>query len=250
MVELSESQKTDFFCSHLLLAEDDPVCMQITASCLEALGYTYDVVKNGHEALLALAERDYGLVLMDCMMPIIGGFEATGIIRDPESNVRCHTIPVIALTGMAEEDLDYCLDAGMNDYLPKPVRIDNLIDILVKWLPGSPQTYEKGAAHKAGLQVQFINDEAVLALFAAKAPEYAKAIQESLTLGTALAMRQHAHKLAGAAAAIGARNVAELAAEIEVLGADNDIINAAQKVLQLSEALEKLLTILTRHSNT
>jgi len=121
--------------SHLLLAEDDPISQIVLRKMLEKLGYQVDVVSNGCEALHALAEKDYGLVLMDCMMPEMDGYEATAVIRHSTSTVRDHGIPVIALTANAmQEERKKSLDAGMNDHLTKPFEIPRLLAVLEKWL--------------------------------------------------------------------------------------------------------------------
>lgn len=119
----------------ILLAEDDPTAQIIVPKLLKSYGYLVDVVVDGEEALRVLRENDYALVLMDCMMPKINGYEATAIIRDPASAVRCHDIPVIALTGNAmKDDRDQCIAAGMNDHLPKPLILDDLLAKLDMWL--------------------------------------------------------------------------------------------------------------------
>jgi len=95
-----------------------------------------DVANNGNEAITALADDDYALVLMDCMMPELNGYEATAVIRDQSSAVRNHAIPVIALTAKAfKEDRKICLAAGMSDYLSKPINVADLLDMLEKWVP-------------------------------------------------------------------------------------------------------------------
>jgi len=115
----------------LLLAEDELTNQNVTKSILERSGYLVDVAGNGSEALQALAKRDYDLVLMDCMMPVMNGYEATKTIRDPASAVRNHDIPVIALTANAmKEDRDRCLESGMNDYLAKPIDFPKLLKLL------------------------------------------------------------------------------------------------------------------------
>ncbi len=119
----------------LLLAEDELTNQNVTKSILERSGYRVDVAGNGSEALKALAEQEYDLVLMDCMMPVMNGYEATAAIRDPASAVRNHTIPVIALTANAmKEDRDRCLESGMNDYLAKPIDFPKLLTLLEMWL--------------------------------------------------------------------------------------------------------------------
>lgn len=121
--------------SHLLLAEDDPISQAVLRKMLEKLGYQVDVVANGCEALRALSERDYGLVLMDCMMPEMDGYEAAAAIRNRSSAVRDHDIPVIALTANAmQEDRKKSLDVGMNDHLTKPFEVPRLLAVLERWL--------------------------------------------------------------------------------------------------------------------
>ncbi|OGU17363.1 MAG: hypothetical protein A2076_03955 [Geobacteraceae bacterium GWC2_53_11] len=118
----------------ILLAEDEPNAQMILPKLLKNYGYLVDVAGNGKEAVQALQNNDYALVLMDCMMPEINGYEATVIIRDPASDVRNHDIPVIALTGNAmKQDCDYCITAGMDDHLPKPLNLNELLAKLEKW---------------------------------------------------------------------------------------------------------------------
>lgn len=119
----------------ILLAEDEPTNQIVTRSILQKSGYTVDVVNNGREALQALEKQDYHLVLMDCMMPVMNGYEATAVIRNPDSPVRNHGIPVIALTANAmKEDYATCIAAGMDDYHPKPIEFPELLTLLERWL--------------------------------------------------------------------------------------------------------------------
>jgi PAS domain S-box-containing protein len=120
----------------ILLTEDDPTAQKIVPRLLKNYGYLVDVAGNGKEALQALESHDYKLVLMDCMMPDMSGYEVSAIIRDPNSTVRHHTIPIIALTGNAmKQDRDRCIAAGMNDHLPKPLILAELLVKLESWLP-------------------------------------------------------------------------------------------------------------------
>jgi two-component system CheB/CheR fusion protein len=99
---------------------------------LETLGYQPDGVTNGREALDRLAQEDYDIVLMDCQMPEIDGYETTQQIRQREENGR-HTI-IIGLTAHAMKgDRQKCLDAGMDDYLSKPIDLDYLGEMLENW---------------------------------------------------------------------------------------------------------------------
>jgi PAS domain S-box-containing protein len=231
--------------TRLLLAEDDPINQMVASTFLNKLGYTFDIANNGVEALQALSERHYDLVLMDCMMPLMGGFEAVAIIRSSESDVLNHAVPVIALTAKAiVGDREACLAAGMNDYLRKPLRSLDLTEILEKWLPLEGSQPGRDSL----LHDRFIDDEAVLSLFIAKAPEYVAALRKSVTERSAPELLHHAHRLTGAAVAIGAIKFAALAAELEESGKRNEIDKARQKLQHLSTAFEELLATLARRS--
>ncbi len=119
----------------LLLAEDSRVNQKVVMGILRKFGYHIDVVTNGVEALRALEARPYHLVIMDVQMQEMDGLEATRIIRSPHSAVLNHTIPVIALTAHAMKgDRELCLQAGMSDYVSKPITPAILIETIQKWL--------------------------------------------------------------------------------------------------------------------
>ena len=118
----------------ILLVDDNSINQKVAQGKLRSLGYEPDVASNGIEAVKALEQIDYDLVLMDCHMPEMDGFEATGVIRDPGSNVLNHSVPVIALTANnMKSDRERCLEAGMNDFLTKPVKVDALAEMVEKW---------------------------------------------------------------------------------------------------------------------
>jgi two-component system, sensor histidine kinase and response regulator len=119
----------------ILLAEDNIINQKVAQHLLKSLGYKADVVADGLEAVRALEMIDYDLVLMDCMMPEMNGFEATAKIRDHGSNVLNHNVPIIAMTANAtSEDREKCLAVGMDDYMSKPVKKEIMSDLIEKWL--------------------------------------------------------------------------------------------------------------------
>ena len=127
-------QKPVALATHLrvLLAEDNEINQRITLRLLEKLGVPADAVVNGREAVQALEKRKYDLVLMDCQMPRMDGFEATRRIRESGSP----HVPIVAVTANAMSgDRERCIREGMNDYVSKPVELGPLAEVLEKWLP-------------------------------------------------------------------------------------------------------------------
>ena len=121
--------------ARILLAEDNVVNQQVALNMLRKLGLRADAVADGAEAVKALESIPYDLVLMDVCMPGMDGIEATRQIRDPQSKVRDHAIPIIALTANAmKSDREQCLTAGMDDYVSKPISKQALAAAIEKWL--------------------------------------------------------------------------------------------------------------------
>ncbi len=121
--------------ARIMIAEDNISNQQVALGLLKKLGLRAHAVANGQEVLSAMETIQYDLILMDCQMPVMDGFEATRRIR--AMNGSHEKIPIIAMTAHAlQGDRDKCIGAGMNDYMSKPVSAWTLIDILEKWLPG------------------------------------------------------------------------------------------------------------------
>lgn len=121
--------------ARVLLVEDNPVNQRLAVILLQKLGHHVDTAVNGSEALKALAQNRYSLVLMDCRMPIMDGYEATRAIREGLGGVLNPEIPIIAMTANAMAgDRERVLEAGMNDYLAKPINPKTLDETLQRWL--------------------------------------------------------------------------------------------------------------------
>ena len=129
---ISESFKRKI---RILVAEDNPVNQKVAQAMLRKMGLQADVVANGLEAVNALQIIPYDLVLMDCQMPEMDGFEATGKIRQQGSKALNPCIPIIAMTALAMQgDREKCIQAGMNDFIAKPVQQRELAKMLARWL--------------------------------------------------------------------------------------------------------------------
>ncbi|OPY89297.1 MAG: Autoinducer 2 sensor kinase/phosphatase LuxQ [Syntrophus sp. PtaU1.Bin208] len=141
--------KGEFSSFQVLLVEDNPVNQALGLAMLEYFGCRTDVAENGREALEASAGKPYDIIMMDCQMPLMDGYEATRAIRQEERNrgggrESRHT-PIVALTAHAMEgDRETCLEAGMDDYLSKPYKSEELYAVLSKWLVSGSEGEEGG----------------------------------------------------------------------------------------------------------
>jgi signal transduction histidine kinase/DNA-binding response OmpR family regulator len=119
----------------ILLVEDNIVNQKLAVRLLEKMGYRSDAVGNGKEAVEALEMVPYDVVLMDVQMPEMDGYEATRVIRNPQSKVQNHDVPIVAMTANAMKgDRERCLEAGMDDYLSKPIQPQKLLEVIQTFL--------------------------------------------------------------------------------------------------------------------
>jgi len=130
----SSSDDDSLDAGHVMLADDDPLSQRVARAMLESFGFRVDVAMNGFEAVDLHERNRYDAIFMDCRMPEMDGFEATGVIRSREGDTDART-PIIALTASAMEgDRDACLRAGMDDYLAKPYGREALRRMLERWV--------------------------------------------------------------------------------------------------------------------
>ncbi|MCP5046268.1 MAG: response regulator [bacterium] len=255
----------------ILLAEDNITNQKVALGILERLGYRADAVANGMEAVKALEAMPYDLVLMDCQMPELDGYQATGKIREKEKEKKMsggtqhsHRIPIIAMTAnVMTGDREKCLSAGMDDYIPKPVNPRVLSDALDKWLshsapagsgePGGEEaekapgpTVEPDGAifDSAELLERLMGDpemvKDVLEGFLEDMPQRFGSLKEALKNRDAPLARRHAHTVKGAALNVGAFRLQKIAAMMEDAAEEGDLDATTALLPQLDKQFDLL----------
>jgi PAS domain S-box-containing protein len=217
----------------ILLADDNIMNQKVGQRILEVkLGYRADVVSNGAEAVESLARQCYDLVLMDCQMPVMDGYQATAAIRDPNSSVRNHDIPIIAMTANAMKgDREKCLEAGMDDYVAKPIKPQELADAIERNLSQERQEQFSPASQAKTPEPHTLNGDLPEAIQSEYAddPDIADILDEFVaglggavaSMRNALANNHHeglqilAHKLKGAGGGYGYPQLTETATILE-----------------------------------
>ena len=252
---LSREQKSSY---SLLLVEDHPVNREVAAGILERLGYRVAMAVDGRQALRALEETDYDLVLMDCQMPEMDGYEASRLIREPATPVRNHSIPIVAMTANAMSgDRERCLNAGMNDYLTKPIEPQVLDRTLEQWLTANargacsaatvavqPAPGETVVFDEAGFLDRLMNDDQLARLvlkgFIDTVAGQMTALAEAVNNAQPDLARRTAHSIKGAAANIGGEALREAAGKVEEFGKAGDMKSVAALMPELEQQLKKL----------
>ena len=231
----------------VLLAEDNPVNQKLAARLLERLGAAVRVVGNGREALDALRDADFDVVLMDCQMPEMDGYEATRQLRGTPGRVRNPKIPVIALTAHAmATDRAKCLAAGMNDYLTKPIDPTRLQQALTKATltverRGTPPHVAKNVFDEAALLLRTGDDadftRELITLFAASAADTLARIRAALPPAQCTDdLRRLAHGLKGSAGTVAATAIAAEAGRLEHAEGDPETRGAYRSLVTAFDA--------------
>jgi len=222
--------KPDFRGVRVLLADDNLVNQKVASRVLQRWGIHVVCVTNGSEALNALRDGDFDLVLMDCQMPDMDGYEATRQLRQSAGLYKNPLIPVIALTAHTmEADREKCIASGMNDYLSKPLDTLRLQQVLARSLdPAATSRAIAPSASQAFNEAAFLERTAgdsdfgreIITLFVQSAAEILSQIAASLEVPDADAVRALAHTLKGSAVTVSAEAIARCAAELEIAPID------------------------------
>ncbi|MES2570448.1 MAG: response regulator [Verrucomicrobiota bacterium] len=210
--------------ARILLAEDNMINQKVALRQLQKLGYHADSVADGNEVLEAIQRIPYDIILMDCQMPELDGYETTRRIRRKEKR----PIHIIAMTAHAMEgDRQKCLDAGMSDYLTKPVRTADLHAALGRWKPESgeecPVDFRLLREASNG-DLETMRD--LVRMYLEQADDIMSRLDGALKSGAALEVNRLAHKLAGASAICGMVALVPLLNELEQLGLSNQLAAA------------------------
>jgi CheY-like chemotaxis protein len=238
----------------LLLAEDNITNQKVALKILEKAGYRAEAVFNGLEALTALEKNRYDLILMDVQMPEMDGFETTAAIRRKEKEKGGH-IPIVAMTAHAMKgDRERCLEAGMDDYLSKPIQPKELIEMIERQLKGArPGETEVAPSERAEepevfdrkvLLERLDGDEEIfkeiIATFLDDAPNQIERLKKALQERNATGVERQAHLLKGAALNIGGNGLQTAARELETAAREGDLTQAQSLVAMLDREFEKL----------
>ena len=243
----------------ILLVEDNPVNQQLSQKLLGKWGHRVTLATNGREAVERIsAGEHFALVLMDMQMPVMGGIEATRSIRTIEVEQSRPRLPIIAMTASAMQgDRDLCLSAGMDAYLPKPIKPRELLQILKKYSPVTPQKSlladTVATPFDYAASVVSMDSEVIQILTPAFLEHYQQelnAILHALAAGDSQNVRRHAHGLKGTLADFGALPAERCAARIELLAAEGSLDSATPYATNLTAEVGKLVVALQQGQNT
>ena len=252
------------FDSKVLIVEDNRVNQVVAKGMLEKLGIEVELAENGALAIAMMRNTAYDLILMDCQMPVMDGFEAVKHIRSHDSFVKDSFVPVVAMTANAmAEDQKHCLDSGMDDYLSKPLSFERLHQVLTKWL--APQNKKEGQddslpktsplnvcadEFSAALKIKAFDKQTidslklekrylsnVLNVFWETTPREIECIAQALEQKDLARVRTTAHAIKGSSSMLGASRLSAVAAYIESRAMAGTPLPAAPMIDQLNLSL-------------
>ncbi|SDF32208.1 PAS domain S-box-containing protein [Methanolobus vulcani] len=242
----------------ILLVEDNVVNQHVAQSMLQKLGITADVANNGLEAIEALETIPYDLVFMDIQMPEMDGMEASKHIRNKQSSVINHDVPIIAMTAHAMKgDEEKCIEAGMNDYMSKPISLKLLAGKIDKWLKhDAKKSYTNNYQDKNVKEPlifdyeQFMENimddidmaREIIEIFYKNAPRQLEELKEAIDKKEIENIINSAHSLKGASASVGGMALSDISASIQNQASSGQI----DKVMEILPELEKNYNLLVK----
>jgi CheY-like chemotaxis protein/HPt (histidine-containing phosphotransfer) domain-containing protein len=229
----------------VLIAEDNVVNQRLALRLLEKKGYHAAVADNGIKALALLAEQEFDLVLMDVQMPEMNGFEATAAIRQHEETTGRH-IPIIAMTAHAiKGDEERCLTAGMDGYVSKPIRPDDLFRLIEQLAPPRTATEpDDNVIDRSAMLAQVDGDPELLSelvtLFLETYPVLLDELREGIRDQASSRIRESAHNLKGAVSNFQVTTAVDLAQSLELMGRDGDLQGAEAQFTRLEAEMRRI----------
>ncbi|MCP5467681.1 MAG: response regulator [Deltaproteobacteria bacterium] len=231
----------------ILLAEDNLVNQKVAYNLLTEEGYDIVIANNGHEVLDLLKKDKFDLILMDIQMPEMSGMEATQAIRQEEQETGKH-IPIIAVTAHAMKgDREKCLDAGMDDYISKPVNPRQLYDVIKNFNQGNAKqsaTQTQSYDH-ASVMERVGGDETlmreIVQIFVEESPLLLHEIEGAIHEKDSHKLERSAHSLKGSVSNFSAKKAYDAAYQLEKIGHEGDIETAEE----IYKNLEKEIKVLT-----
>ncbi len=256
----------------ILLAEDNLTNQQVALGILHKLGLSADIASDGREALAALEREPYDLVFMDVQMPNMDGFEATRAIRNAGSDFENRSVPIIAMTAHAMQgDRQKCMDAGMDDYISKPIFPAALSEMLGKWISRLKDGEKKsrsfnpgysapgGSSESSAEKVRNMKDDVfaesaiidrlmgdrdiarvIVQGFLDDAPRQLNELKSCIEDGDPQAVGHCAHSIKGASANIGADALSKVAFEMEIAGKAGDLDSLKNNLPKIQAEFKRL----------
>ena len=229
----------------VLLAEDNAVNQQVALGNLRKLGYTADVVSNGMEVLEVLESKTYDIILMDCQMPELDGYQTTEEIRRREKNG--HRTRIIAMTAnVMVGDRERCLSAGMDDYVSKPLRRAELRDAMERGGVAAASPIDDSVLEDTGMDKEEIAE--LIELFSATAPQSILEMKQAFADADSKKLAMAAHTLKGSCGNLGATSLREICAKVEEIGRADTVEGAEPFIGKADEELSRFIDALKARS--
>jgi PAS domain S-box-containing protein len=243
---------------HILLAEDNVVNQRLAVRLLEKRGHRVVVAENGLKAVAAFEHTPFDLILMDIQMPEMNGYEATAVIREKEKATGGH-IPIIAITAhVMKGDRERCLEAGMDGYVTKPLKIEALFEafaVCTGTQTGDEETSPDDSSTEGVIDLEEMlsrvdgDEELMLELVGLFLEEYAGLllnIEEALAQGNCQELEFAAHTLKGSVGNFGAKSAYDAAWNLEMMGREGDLSGAAEAYVALQAEIDRLQPALAK----
>lgn len=250
--------------TRILLVEDNPTNQIVAQGMLESMGLSADIAANGLEAISSIKRATdilpYTIVLMDCQMPEMDGYDATRAIRSGEAGERNKTIPIVAMTANAMHgDREKCFAAGMDDYIAKPISFDILKLALMKWILKQEAKVHQSAEHstelllwaqeeafsRMGGNAQLLNK--IIHSFVLDGKKTWEMLKTAIETNNLQDAQLYAHSLKGSSGNAGAHQLQEIAKKLEEAAANQDIITLQAQYPKCEETLLATLDLLEEH---